>query len=138
MATNNVEKTPMSTGYKIVFMFAIFVLLVNISATIISIGGKSSSSSSISILLWIYIIWKMWSRDNKALVSIFNAFFWLSLIGSILGVLIIAWAGGISYATTSLLILLCVIGVATIFLMRFLREFFKKELNKQDVAIDKP
>jgi hypothetical protein len=82
----------------------------------------------------------MWTRDNKPLIVIFNALFWVGLVGWILGLLLLLYLliGKNSSGSIGYLIALFVISSPFIFLNRFLRNFFKKELNKQDVAIDKP
>lgn len=124
----------MSMKYKLVFCLAIFILLANISIAIVSIGDKASSGTTIPILLSIYVIWKMWSRDNKALTALFAGLFWLGLVASILGFLLIAWGSKDKPEATGYLLFLAAFLLSAIFLNRFLRNFFKKELDKQYLA----
>ena len=135
MSDHKVKMTPMSIEYKLIFLAAIILLLVNIGIGITNIGDKTSSGSLIPILVWTYVIWKMWKRDNKALESIFNVLFWITLVGSILLLLVVISAKP-SY--TSHHIISAAFLLFIIYLMRFLRNFFRDELNKNHSTAGNP
>jgi len=69
-------KMPMSTSYKAVFALSILMIFVVI------IGGAMSGSKSVGfgIWYWSYTAWKMYKRDNDALVSLQKIMLWFEAV----------------------------------------------------------
>lgn len=69
-------KMPMSTGYKAVFALSILMIFV------VTIGGSMSGSKSVGfgMLYWGYTAWKMYKRDNDALILLQRIVLWFEAI----------------------------------------------------------
>jgi hypothetical protein len=69
-------KMPMSTSYKAVFVLSLLMIFVVI------IGGAMSGSKSIGFGIWYwgYTAWKMYKRDNDALVSLQKIMLWFQAV----------------------------------------------------------
>ena len=69
-------KMPMSTSYKAVFALSILMIFVVI------IGGAMSDSKSVGFGIWYwgYTAWKMYKRDNDALISLQKIMLWFQAI----------------------------------------------------------
>lgn len=69
-------KAQMSTGYKVVFTLSILMIFFVI------IGGAMSGSKSVGFGVWYwgYTAWKMYKRDNDALVSLQKIMLWFEAI----------------------------------------------------------
>ena len=69
-------KAPMSTSYKAVFILSILMIFVVI------IGGAMSGSKSVGFGIWYwgYTAWKMYKRENDALISIQKVMLWFESV----------------------------------------------------------
>jgi hypothetical protein len=69
-------KAPMSTSYKAVFAFSLFMMLF-----VIIVGGATGSKTSgFGIWYWGYTAWKMYKRDNDSLVSLQKIMLWFQAV----------------------------------------------------------
>lgn len=69
-------KAPMSSSYKAVFVLSILMIFVVI------IGGAISGSKSVGFGVWYwgYTAWKMYKRDNDALISLQKIMLWFQAV----------------------------------------------------------
>lgn len=80
-----IVKKPMSTSYKLVFTFAIFMLLF-----VLIVGSATKSKSSgFGLWLWGYTIWAMYKRKNVELVATFKVIFWFDIGAAVVALIAI-------------------------------------------------
>lgn len=81
-------KAQMSTGYKVVFTLSILMIFFVI------IGGAMSGSKSVGFGVWYwgYTAWKMYKRDNDALVSLQKIMLWFEAIAFSIGLAVLLFS----------------------------------------------
>ena len=122
----------MSTSYRVIFfisiLMAIFIFLAGIES-----GTKTSS---FGVLVWSYIAWLMYKRDNTGLISLLKKLLWLDGAITAIGALWVVYSDGrieelVGYSAVGLLIS----GVTSMAIFYALLVYFQKQLNIQPVQI---
>jgi TPR repeat protein len=122
----------MSTSYRVIFfisiLMAIFIFLAGIES-----GTKTSS---FGVLVWSYIAWLMYKRDNTGLISLLKKLLWLDGAITAIGALWVVYSDGrieelVGYSAVGLLIS----GVTSMAIFYALLVYFQKQLNIQPVPI---
>jgi hypothetical protein len=107
---------------------AIFIFLAGIES-----GTKTSS---FGVLVWSYIAWLMYKRDNTGLISLLKKLLWLDGAITAIGALWVVYSDGrieelVGYSAVGLLIS----GVTSMAIFYALLVYFQKQLNIQPVQI---
>lgn len=85
--TEVIAKKPMSTSYKFVFLFSIFMVFF-----VLIVGAIThSKSSGFGMWVWGYTAWLMYKRRNSDLASMYKLLLWFDAIAIIFLVLIYAF-----------------------------------------------
>ena len=122
----------MSTSYRVIFfisiLMAIFIFLAGIES-----GTKTSS---FGVLVWSYIAWLMYKRDNTGLISLLKKLLWLDGAITAIGALWVVYSDEgieelVGYSAVGLLIS----GVTSMAIFYALLVYFQKQLNIQPVQI---
>lgn len=117
---------PMSTVYKTVFAFAVFMMSLSI------FGG---SKGGIGVVLWGYALWLMFRRKNKALTALFKVLFWFDVIAGILGLSLIATQNDSLFASYSMGGFAFVICLAALMAFGLMRFFESQAKNAGDLIV---
>lgn len=120
------NKPPMSTGYRLVFLFSILMIIV-----VIIVGSFSGSKTAgFGIWYWGYIIWKMYKRDNVSLVSLQKFVLWFQALAFSLALVVLLFSDSdmrrFVDVTPAGLLIIAVLSMGVTF---FLYKFFKKQQN---------
>ena len=114
----------MSSSYKAVLIFSIFMCFA------LLMTNSITKASGFGILYWGYIIWNMFKRNNKSLVSFLKGFLWLDLILGIIGALVISvYSSDNSLFGITLTGFLIVVSIATLIDYLLLQFFELQVLN---------
>ncbi len=111
----------MSTSYKLVFIFAIFMIFF----TLILGGATKSKSSGVGVLFWGYTAWLMFKHKSEELVHFYKAMFIFDVICAVVASSIfVIYGNDLSSSVGNDLSTLSIIFAITISLVYFLFRYF--------------
>jgi hypothetical protein len=98
-------KKPMSTSYRLVFIFSIFMVFF-----VMIVGGATKSKSTgLAVLMWGYTAWLMFKRKNLELFSLYKVVFWFTVVCSLIPLAVMLVWGGDALASHTLTSISCLV-----------------------------
>lgn len=126
---------PMSTSYKLVFCFAIFMVFF-----VLVVGAATSSKSSgFGLWVWGYTAWLMYKRNNVSLVGLYKVLLGFDIFACVVGFVVMLFSDGdvfkiIGYSQVGFVMLLGLVTLITYGMYSYFKSQIESKINSYESA----